>query len=196
MKLRNLFAVAIALATVVTLPARAEVPEPTCVEVTPWDGMNGVVLAPPPTQGSPVPGTVGHVIIRSEDCNPIAGASVVVLFGADNVICGSAVLTGTTGADGSVDVTLPGGGCAHDITFGCVIKANGVTVRNYQNAKSPDYDGAGGNLEVNVADLIVFGNEFTDVTTNECHDYDNDGNTGLSDLIVFSSAFARVVQCP
>jgi hypothetical protein len=34
------------------------------------------------------------------------------------------------------------------------------------------------------------------VDANECHDYTNDGNTGIEDLIPFSTAFLGGNTCP
>jgi len=64
------------------------------------------------------------------------------------------------------------------------------------NAKSPDYDGAGGNGSVGIADLVSFANEFNGITPPGCHDYTNDGATGIGDLVPFGSAFSAARHCP
>lgn len=173
--------------------AIAGIPEPCC-DVTPWDQLNGIFLAP--TDGAIPPAAVGHIIVRNSDCIPIANASVVVNLGSNNVLCGSAVLTGTTNASGEVDIIARGGGCAHSIALAGVIKANGVTIRAYSNVKSPDFNGGGGDLRVDLSDLTVFANEFLGNTPARCHDYDNNAATGLSDLILFSAAYTAAMRCP
>lgn len=171
----------------------AEVPDPSFCTVNPADALNGVVLGP--NLPAPVPASVNVVTVKNSANAPIPAASVVVTLGAGNVLCGSTVLTGTTNGAGQTTITLGGGGCQHNIALSAIVKANGVTIRSYSNAKSPDFDGAGGNLSVQLGDLIKFSNEFLGAETPQCHDYDNDANCGLSDLIVFSPAFAAPNSC-
>jgi hypothetical protein len=161
--------------------------------VSPGDALNGLVLAP--NLPAPIPASIEVVTVRNSSNNPIPNASVLVQLGALNVLCGSTVLTGTTNGAGQATLTLGGGGCAHNIALSGIVKANGVTIRSYLHVKSPDFDGASGNLTVTLADLIKFSNEFTDSEPNECHDYDNDGNCGLSDLIAFSPTFTNPNSC-
>jgi hypothetical protein len=70
-----------------------------------------------------------------------------------------------------------------------------VTIRQFSNVKSPDYDGASGNLAVALGDLTQFSGEFLDNFANECHDYDNNGNTGLEDVIIFGTPFTGAASC-
>jgi len=151
------------------------------------------VLAP--NLPAPIPASINVVTVRNNANAPIAGAAVVLTLGASSVLCGSTVLTGTTNGAGQTTLSLGGGGCAHNVALSAIVKANGVTIRSYSNVKSPDFDGASGNLTVQLADLIKFSNEFLDVDPNQCHDYDNDTNTGLSDLIVFSPTFTNPNSC-
>lgn len=173
--------------------ASADVPDPSFCSVIPADNLNGLVLAP--NLPSAIPASINVVTVRNNTNAPINAASVVITLGAANVLCGSTVLTGTTNSSGQTTITLGGGGCAHNVALSGIVKANGVTIRSYSNVKSPDYDGAGGNRSVQLADLIKFSNEFLDVDANQCHDYDNDTNTGLSDLIVFSPTFTNPNSC-
>lgn len=173
--------------------ASADVPDPSFCSVIPADNLNGLVLGP--NLPAPIPASINVVTVKNNANAPISGASVVVTLGASNVLCGSTVLSGTTNGSGQTTITLAGGGCAHNVALSGIVKANGVTIRSYNNVKSPDFDGAGGNLTVQLADLIKFSNEFLDVDPNQCHDYDNDTNTGLSDLIVFSPTFTNPNSC-
>lgn len=173
--------------------ASADVPDPANCTVIPADNLNGLVLGP--NLPSAIPASINVVTVKNNANAPISGASVVFTLGASNVLCGSTVLTGTTNGSGQTTISLGGGGCAHNVALSGIVKANGVTIRSYSNCKSPDYDGASGNRTVQLADLIKFSNEFLDVDPNQCHDYDNDGNTGLSDLIVFSPTFTNPNSC-
>lgn len=173
--------------------ALAEVPDASKCTVNPADALNGLVLAP--NLPAPIPASINLINVRNSANNPISNASVVITLGAGNVLCGTTVLTGTTNASGNVTITLGGGGCEHNTPLSGIVKANGVTIRSYANVKSPDYDGAAGNRSVTLADLIKFSNEFLDVDPNECHDYDNDANTGLGDLIIFSPTFTNPNSC-
>jgi hypothetical protein len=185
--------IALFAVTVCSMIAMADVPDPANCSVTPSDALDGAVLCP--ASPSAIDASVNTIVVHNGDDDPIPGASVEVLFTALNNICPSAVLTGTCDSTGTVTITFEGGGCAHVVPSAAVVKANGVTIRDYQNAKSPDYDGASGNGTVDLSDLIDFSNQFLDVEPNECHDYDNNGNTGLEDLIVFGGPFLNLNQC-
>jgi len=106
------------------------------------------------------------------------------------------ILEGITDEFGTVEFEVGGSGCSHAVYSACVVKVNGVTVRDYEHAKSPDYDGDSGDGVVNLADLIQFANEFLNASPNECHDYDNTGETTLPDLILFSPPFLHSNHCP
>lgn len=181
--------------------AMADVPNPAFCSVQPSDALNGAVLGPDeegaaPFGHVPLPASINTIIVRNGDNNPINQAVVTVSFTALSVVCDDAVLTATTDAAGECTITLAGGGCAHLVPSAAVFKANGVTIRDYENAKSPDYDGGGGNFSVNLADLIQFSNEFLNSAPNECHDYDNTGEVTLPDLIIFSPPFLGSNVCP
>jgi hypothetical protein len=161
--------------------------------VTPADALNGLVLAP--NLPSYIPASINVVTVKNNANAPISGASVVLTLGASNVLCGSTILTGTTNGSGQTTISLGGGGCAHNIALSAIVKANGVTIRSYSNSKSPDYDGAGGNLSVTLADFVKFSREFLDTDPAECHDYDNNGNCGIEDLITFGPTFTNPNTC-
>ncbi len=166
--------------------AFATVPDPTKCSVTPADALNGLVLAP--DSPAPIPASVYTVTVRNADNNPIPNAAVEFLFGTGIRICTTAQHTGTTNTLGQVVITLRGGGCATG-AGAATVKANGITIRPYVNAKSPDYDGAVGNGIVNLADFVNYG------AGNACHDYNNDGLVNLSDLVLFASAYSPQHSC-
>jgi hypothetical protein len=173
--------------------ALAEVPDPQFCEVVPADNLGGLVLCP--DVPAPIPSTINTITVRNSSNNPIANASVVVTIAASHFICGSTVLTGTTDGAGEVVITLGGGGCSHNVPLSGLVKAQGVTIRDFSNVKSPDYDGASGDGLVNLTDLVPFSAEFTDAAPNECHDYDNNGDTALPDLVIFSLPFSNPNSC-
>lgn len=171
----------------------AEVLDPSFCTVLPSDFLYGLVLAP--DLPSPIPASINTVTVKNTANAPISGATVVVTIGMASSLCGSTILTGVTNGMGQTTITLGGGGCAHNTPLSGIVKANGVTIRAYTNVKSPDYDGSGGNLSVQLGDLVQFSKEFLGTEPSECHDYDNDGRTGLSDLIVFSPTFTNPQSC-
>lgn len=166
--------------------AMATVPDPTKCSVSPADVLLGVVLSP--DSPAPIPASVYTVTVRNADNNPINGAAVEFLFATGIRVCTTAVHTGSTNSQGIVTITLRGGGCVTG-SGACRVKANGVEIRNFVNAKSPDYDGAAANGVVNLSDLVNYG------TGNLCHDYDNNGAVNLSDLVLFASAYAPQHTC-
>ena len=173
--------------------AQANIPDPANCSVTPADALDGLVVAP--LSPSALAATINTINVRNEANNPIAGANVTVEFSGTINLCSATVTSGTTDANGDVVITLGGGGCAHMVALSGVIKANGLSIRNYDNVKSPDYDGASGDLTVNLSDLVVFSAEFLGSNPAECHDYDNNGATNLGDLVVFSPAFVNPNTC-
>ena len=172
--------------------ARADIFDPSCCQVVPWDALNGAVACP--SSPSPLSASVAHIVLKWCSGAPIPGASVVILTGGVGPIC-PVVLTGTTNAQGEVDIALGAGGCASHQSSVVVIKANGVTIRSYQNCKSPDFDGASGNGAVGLPDLVAFAREFSGQSMPNCHDYTNDGLCGIADLTIFGPAFSGAAHC-
>ena len=170
------------------------IPDPSACTVTPCDQMVGVVVSP--NVPNPIPATEVEVVVRNQTGSPIADAAVVFQNLDNDLVCPSAVLSGTTDAAGRVRFTLAGGGCKSDVPLAAVIKANGVSIRNYRNVKSPDFDGAGGDLKVDISDLVAFSAEFVGTSAPDCHDYENSGTTNLADLIIFAPAFGDASHCP
>jgi hypothetical protein len=171
--------------------AFATVPDPSKCTVVPADALNGVVLCP--DSPSAIAATNYTITVKNTSGNPISGASVVIEFPAPTNIrfCTTAVNTGTTNASGVCVITLRGGGCQRTSgsTYAAVVKANGVVLRSYYNAKSPDYDGVGPNGLVNLSDLLAFRGAVG------CHDYDNSGTMTLSDTLIFAPGYSPAHSC-
>lgn len=165
---------------------------PNC-SVLPADALNGFLVAP--LDPEPLPSTINTINVRNEAGDAIANAAVTVEFSNAINLCAGTLLLGTTDVNGDAVITLGGGGCAHEVALSGVVKANGFTIRAYSNVKSPDYDGSGGDLVVNLSDLIIFSNEFLGSIAAQCHDYDNNGSTNLADLVIFSPAFVNPNSC-
>lgn len=169
--------------------ALATVPDPPKCTVDPTDALNGVVLCP--DQPAPIPASIISMVIRNSSNNPIPNAAVNIAFASGLCFCQSMVFNTTTNALGQATLTLRGGGCVN-ATGAAVIRANGVIVRSYDHAKSPDWDGAGCNLAVDLSDLI----RFTTSPPDLCFDFDNDGDKDLSDTILFTSGYTPAHSCP
>lgn len=179
------------------LPAGAlarTTPDPPNVEVHPCDELGGVLLAP--DRPEPLPATQVVIIVRNSDNQPVPNAQVVLELTPGNVLCDDMVTTAMTDGGGVAHMKMAGGGCVQHSALAGVLKANGVTIRAYQDVKSPDQDGSGGDLRVDLSDLVAFSSEFLGASPDGCHDYDNGGSTDLGDLIIFSAAFAGALACP
>jgi len=176
--------------------ALATVPYPPNCAVTPWDGLNGVVLCPDNTYlgQNIIPASFGTLTVRNQANNPIANASVIVSFlpAGPYCFCPSMVYTTTTNGSGVANLTLRGGGCVRNTDQACVIRANGVVIRDYYNAHSPDWDGVAGDCHVNGADA----QRFAMVPKDLCFDFDNSGTVDLGDYIVFTSGLTASHNCP
>lgn len=173
--------------------AFANVPSPANCSVVPSDGLDGMILAP--LNNGPLGATVNLITVRNSANDPIENASVVVTLSAANVVCSATILTGTTDSDGQVTLTLGGGGCVDEVPLSGVVKANGVTIRAYENVKSPDYDGDAGSGVVDISDLPIFTSAFNAGGAGTCTDYDNDGLTTVGDLPIFTVAFNAAMNC-
>jgi hypothetical protein len=187
-------AIALGAVALFSSVSMAAIPDPANCSVTPGDALNGLVVAP--LDPAPLPATINTINVRNNVNAPIPDAVVTVEFSGAVTTCAATVLAGVTDANGDVVLTLGGGGCANNVALSGVVKTNGVTIRAYANVKSPDYDGASGDLVVNLSDLVVFSGEFLGAAPAECHDYDNNGSTNLGDLVVFSPAFVNPNTCP
>jgi len=171
--------------------ALATVPDPTKCTVVPADALLGVILCPDtPTVPS---STIYTVTVKNSAGAVIPNANVAFQFPLPTNIkeCTTNVLTGTTNGSGVCVITLRGGGCQRTsgAVFACQVVANGVIIRSYYNAKSPDWDGAVSNGTVNLADLITFKGPIG------CHDYNNDNVMNLADTIVFAGGYQPQHTC-
>lgn len=168
--------------------AFATVPYPPYCVVSPCDALNGVVLCP--DNPAPIPASIVNMTIRNQSNNVIPTASVNITFGAGPFcFCNTMQYNTTTNANGYAQLVLRGGGCLNNVDQAAVIRANGTVVRNYRNAKSPDWDGANGSCVVNLSDYVRYN------THDLCHDYNNDGLVNLSDLVLFTSGFSPGHSC-
>lgn len=168
--------------------ALATVPDPPKCDVTPCDALNGVVLGP--DQPAPIPASIVSLVIRNSSNNPIPNAAVNISFGTGLCFCATMVYNTTTNGSGQATLTLRGGGCINGVSGAAVIRANGVIVRSYNNAKSPDW-APGCDLRINLADLVRFAPH-----TDLCHDYDNNGTVNLADVVLFASGYSPSHSCP
>lgn len=189
--------------------AYADVPDPTNCTCS-LDGVGRLLVIP----GGGTPwGPVGAgnfcVNVRNAADGPINNAVVEVLVGgqAGNYvgICSGQVLVANTDVAGDVCFNIAGGGCYKGQADACVIRANGVTIRTYQNVMSPDYtnyDNVGvpgrWTLTVGPTDLASFVTAYAGGTgPASCHDYDNNATTGPTDLAVFTASyFGGTGYCP
>ena len=188
------FVIAVLGLTLCSFTALAGAPNPVFCEVTPADFLNGLFMAP--LVPASAPASINLITVRNSSNNTIANAVVTVFLTERNVICGSTILTAVTDANGRATITLGGGGCADGVPLSGVIKANGTTIRAYENVKSSDYDGLGGDLDIDLADLIAFAAAFLGPTgSGGCHDYNNDGDVGLPELVMFSGIFINRSSC-
>jgi hypothetical protein len=182
----------------VSSTAMADVPDPAQCTVQPADALGGLFVCPRVSTGgdpNPLAETINTVTVKNSGGVAIANASVQILLTALNPACAGAVLTGTTNASGICTITVSASGCADGVPSAGVVKANGVTIRSFVNAKSADYDGGAGNGFVNLSDLIDFAKQFNGVNPPVCHDYTNDNLCNLSDLVVFGKAFSTGKKC-
>jgi hypothetical protein len=168
--------------------AAANVPVPENCDVDPADALNGVILGP--DSPAPIPASVYTVVLRNIDNQPISGAPVVFEFSAGGLVfCTTAQNSGVTNNQGTAVITLRGGGCKDNQAGAVTVKGNGVPIRNYNNAKSPDWNGVNGDGDVDLQDLVSFRSGIT------CHDYDNANGVGLPDLVIFVSGYVPTHTC-
>ena len=170
------------------------VPDQTYCTVVPADRLDGIILCP--DAPTPIPESVETITVRDSNNNPYPNASVRFYFNDPSVVlCPHAVLEGATDRNGVIQLTMAGGGCGIS-SAGCVVRANGVVIRAYDNTKSPDWDGTSGNLRVDGGDYIAFGPAFNQaLTPGGCFDFDNSGSVGAGDYAIFARAFNRAAHC-
>lgn len=153
------------------------------------DACVGVILCPD------IPAVINQSIIfmtiRDEGHIPCPGVPVTIQFGSGPLcFCPTMQYTTTTDYLGRASLTLRGGGCLRDVDQAAVIRANGLIIRDYQNAKSPDWDGMAGNCTVNLGDVVRF------VNRDPCFDFCNDGTVDIADFVIFGSGYTPSHWCP
>ena len=183
-----LFALALVSSAASSAPQGPLYP-PFC-SVSPCDALGGVVICP--DSPSPIPVSVVTVTVRDKGNNPLPAAAVAVVFGPGNLcLCPSMVYHAVTDNQGMATLTLRGGGCVQGQSDACLFLANGVIFRNFENVKSPDWDGTSGNCSVNLADFVRFAGG-----SDLCVDFHNVGGIDLSDIVTFISGFTPSHHCP
>ena len=175
--------------------ASADIPNPCCS--TTLDGPQRLLLIPDNNGSNPSAFGAFTVTVRNDACVPIVNAVVqVTIGGGDRTrLCGSAVTTRYTDSQGVATFNIPGGGC-YKGQNAVSIRANGVEIRNFSIVVSPDYaayDNAGvpnrWDLGVTAADFASFAMAVHNVGPS-CHDYDNNGTTGASDVAIFGQIWS------
>ena len=185
------------LTLVLAIPALADIPNPCCI--TSLDATQRLLLIPDLDGTNPSAFGTFTVTVRDDACIPINHAEVEILIRnlADSRVklCGSAILTKYTDPDGKVEFNVPGGGCAKE-PEAMSIRANGVIIRIFHSIVSPDYaawDNVGQpdkwSLSITARDFAAFA-QAMGPGGSSCHDYDNNGTTGASDLSVFGQVWS------
>ncbi|MCA9728058.1 MAG: hypothetical protein R3E12_19825 [Candidatus Eisenbacteria bacterium] len=157
--------------------ARAQIPSVVDSQAVPADALAGIVLCP--AVPVPLPASVVTVTVRSGPGQVMPNEPVFLVFNNPaNIPCPTQVMNGITNLQGEVVFVMEGGGCGglpNDVE---IWAGNGPTLLRQFTAKSPDYDGGGGNHSLGLADLVEFSSQFLGATPPGCHDYDNDGRVG------------------
>ena len=208
MRILVIAAFAFALATPA---AAANIPDPSNCTCT-LDHVGRLLLVP--GGGDPWEANAAAtfcVNVRNAANVPVNNALVEILVGgqAGNYTgiasYGGPWTLGNSDASGTVCFNIPGGGCYKHQPEACVIRANGVTIRQYTAVMSPDYTGTDDygvpgrwDCRVTPEDLAAFIMGYYGGTgPARCQDYDNDGTTGPTDLSVFVSAYyGGTGHCP
>ncbi|MDM7913749.1 MAG: hypothetical protein QUU85_00580 [Candidatus Eisenbacteria bacterium] len=200
--MKRLFFAFCALALVATV-ANADVPDPSNCS-TSLDGPQRVLLIPDENGTSPVSQATFTVTVKNAANNPINNAIVEILIGgiADNKtkLCASETTSYTTNVAGQATINLGGGGC-YKGPNAIVIRANGVEIRNFNAAVSPDYGGSDNaglpglwSLSVTLADFTALSAAFGNPNNPSCHDYNNDGLMTLTDFTVFGQSWLSTTR--
>lgn len=175
--------------------AMATVPDPGNCDVTP-DLTGGVFIAP--NDPAPISAQTLTITVHNASNNPIPNAAVEVIFDAAVCICANAVHTGTTDANGQVDITVTGGGCVQNTAGAARVLANGIEIWNFTNVKSTDNDThttTSCNGGIDVGDLVIFASEWNGIEPADCHDYDNNASVDVGDLTWFGYSFSTGLNC-
>lgn len=172
--------------------------DPVLSTVFPADALGGMFVCP----AVPVPaqGSINTITVKDDAGVPMAGVEVEILIG--NPLCPGAVLSALTNAAGVATIVTAGGGCVSGVDGACEVWADPpgglppVLLRSWTDVKGPDWDGGGSDLSVGLPDVIAFTREFLGVDPSGCHDYNNDGNCNLPDLVLFAYPFFDSAHCP
>jgi hypothetical protein len=196
------YLIALALVSLAGAGMANPVPDPPNCRVMPCDilgpgGIGGVLVCP--SGPAPIPGTQVTVTVLSSSGNPMQGIYVQVTFPPGSIrLCSSDPETwrGITDSQGIWRKDFSGGGCARGDNA-CVITANGIEIRAYRYVRSPDWDGASGNLMLQANDFANFLMAYhSGGEPLGCSDFDGSGATDLGDFIVMAQAFSPGHSCP
>ncbi len=177
--------------------AMASVPSPENSSVA-TDFNNGVILVPHDGRSAPYAASVLTITVKNSANNPIEGALVEVTLHGNIALCTSFVPTAVTDASGVAQITLAGAGCVHNTANAAVVRANGVIIRTFANAKSPanmDPDGNSPTASVGLQALTVFQDAFNAAYPGSCTDITNNNETGLGDLTIVVDCFNVAYEC-
>ena len=188
--------------TLAAAAAPADVPDPDLSDAGVWDVWGQAFVSPGSLTDLRASGIDDVTItVRNRDGLPILGADVVIDFAGHGarVDCDGlcldpvdAQLTGTTDINGEVTLNPRVGGC-DDCTV--IVRADGVTIAQFDHVSSTDWDGFAGNGQVQGPDLAFFATAFN-VTQDACADYNGDGSVGGPDFSFFATSFNLADQNP
>jgi hypothetical protein len=178
-------------------PATADLPNPCCI--TSLDAAQRLLLIPDMDGSDPSVFGTFTVTVRDDFCIPINNAVVEVRISGESSgkvkQCAGAVTVKYTDPQGVAVFNIPGGGCIKQ-PEAMEIRANGVIIRVFDAVMSPDYaawDNAGladkWSLSITAVDFAAFARALG-AGGSSCHDYDNNGTTGASDLSVFGQVWS------
>ncbi len=173
--------------------AIAGVPDPAASTVYLWDDIGQVVVSPGPIATDEI--FVVNAVIRDADHNPVVDAYVELDLSDCSGLCidsSNSGLSGITDEVGEVQFKPQVGGCSD---CSAAILADGIVIRSYSKVVSPDWDGNNGDGLVCQQDFDAFSLAYQ-AGFGPCFDYDNNGNVGANDFIIFNAGYGCVHDFP
>jgi hypothetical protein len=168
---------------------------------TSLDDVGRLLMVPDGSGDLDGPGYFTVTFLRPDCETPIAGAVIEILVGgmAGGMTrpCNIWDAVKYTDENGTAVFRMLGGGC-YKGEDALVIRANGMELRSFEAAMSPDYAGwdnegqpGRSDLSMTPVDLAAFMASYRGgIGSASCHDYDNSGMTDPPDLAVFCKAYA------
>jgi hypothetical protein len=174
--------------------AAADVPDPSQCSVFPPDLQACPRTTGFPNEPAPHPSANLDITVRNFAAQPIQGAYVEVVIHpvcTGICICSTANHTGYTNAEGEVVINLGYGGCCHIVGApAVVIYADGIPIRAFDYAVSPDWNGVTGDCQMALDDFILFGNVWVS-GAGGCTDFDGSCVTDIADFTMFGQAWSQ-----